>query len=138
MGGILVSTWGGLKHRRAYGVVIPLLALGVVQMIYGLSPWLALTATVAFLHGLVLPIAISHSQAIWFTHTPAELQGRVLSARVMVGQGGGPIGTLLAGWAGGIFSPGVVLAIFGAILIVACVAQLLNRQLLRVDDASIS
>ncbi|MES4787386.1 MAG: MFS transporter, partial [Nitrospiraceae bacterium] len=37
-GGVLISAWGGLKRKRVYGVVIPMLILGLTQIVYGLSP----------------------------------------------------------------------------------------------------
>jgi MFS family permease len=39
IGGLLVSTWGGLKHKRVYGVLVPMLVASILQVIYGLSPF---------------------------------------------------------------------------------------------------
>ena len=44
VGGVLISAWGGLKKRRIYGVVLPILAVLALMIVYGLSPWLYLTA----------------------------------------------------------------------------------------------
>jgi hypothetical protein len=63
-GGVLVSTWGGLTHKRIYGVLIPMLLAGVLQIIYGLSPLLLLTAAVASLGAAMRPILNAHSQSI--------------------------------------------------------------------------
>jgi MFS family permease len=133
-GGIAISTWGGLKRRRVYGVVIPLIATGVAQLVFGLSDVLFLTAAMAFvIHGTI-PLMNSHSQAIWQTQTPRELQGRVFSVRRLIAQFTWPLGTVLAGWSGGRFDPGVVLAILGGVLAIFCLGQLFNPHLLRVED----
>ncbi len=76
----------------------------------------------------------SHSQAIWQTQTPRELQGRVFSVRRLIAQFTWPLGTALAGWAGGLFDPGLIVAILGILLAVFCLAQLFNPLLLRVED----
>jgi DHA3 family macrolide efflux protein-like MFS transporter len=44
LGGLLVSTWGGLKHKRVYGVLVPMLVAGIVQLVYGLSPLVLISA----------------------------------------------------------------------------------------------
>ena len=54
---------------------------------------------------------------------------RRLIAWVMI-----PIGTVMAGWAGGVFNPGWVIAALGAFLALFCAAQLFNPALLHVED----
>lgn len=133
-GGVLVSAWGGRRRRRVYGVLVPLLAGGVVQVVYGLSPLLYLTAAAAFLLGMEGPLANAHSQAIWQTQTPRELQGRVFAVRRLIAQFTFPLSTALAGWAAGLFDPGLIMAALGALLALFCLAQLFNPSLLRVED----
>jgi DHA3 family macrolide efflux protein-like MFS transporter len=132
--GFLISTWGGLKNRRVYGVIVPMIVAGVAQIVFGLSPLLYLTAAMAFILDGMSPIMNAHSQAIWQTQTPRELQGRVFAVRTMIAWVTIPLSTVLAGWAGGMFNPGIVVAVLGAILALFCVAQLFNRALLRVED----
>jgi MFS family permease len=134
VGGLFISAWGGLKRRRVYGVVIPLILSGLTQAALGLSPLLFLTAAMAFLTEGMIPILNSHSQTIWQTQTPHELQGRVFAVRRLIAQFTWPLSTALAGWAGGRFNPGYVLAVLGAILVVFCIAQMFNPYLLRVED----
>ena len=76
----------------------------------------------------------SHSQTIWQTQTPPELQGRVFAVRRLIAQFTWPLSTAMAGWAGGLFDPGMVVAVLGVILTVFCIAQLFNPYLLRVED----
>ncbi|HEX9681107.1 MAG TPA: MFS transporter [Anaerolineales bacterium] len=134
LGGVLISLWGGLRRRRVYGVVVAILAAGLVQIAFGLSGSLYASAALLFVfHGLI-PVMNSHSQTIWQTQTPRELQGRVFAVRRLIAQFTWPLATALAGWVGGALDPGLVLAFLGLTLSAFCVAQLFNRQLLRVED----
>jgi DHA3 family macrolide efflux protein-like MFS transporter len=133
-GGFFISTWGGLKRRRVYGVVVPLIVGGLALLVFGLSPWIYLTATAAFLVNVTIPIINAHSQAIWQTQTPNELQGRVFAVRRLIAQFTWPLSTALAGLAAGAFNPGMVMAVLAAILVLFCVGQMFNPYLLRVED----
>lgn len=133
-GGVFISAWGGLKKRRVLGVVIPIAVAGVVQTVYGFSPYLFLTAVCGFLSGALIPIMNSHSQSIWQTQTPSEMQGRVFSVRRLIAQFTAPLSSALAGFAGGLFNPGFVLAILGIITTLFAIGQLFNPYLLRVED----
>ncbi len=134
LGGLLISTWGGLKTRRVYGVVVALIGQGITLMALGLSPWFYLTAAMAFASHSMVPIMNAHSQAIWQTQTPRELQGRVFAVRRLIAQFTWPLSTALGGVLGGLFDPGGVIATLGAILVVFCIAQLFNPYLVRVED----
>ncbi len=132
--GAAVSAWGGLKRRRVYGVLVPMFLAAVVQVVYGLSTQLYLSVAMVFLIQGMLPIMNSHSQAIWQTQTPRELQGRVFSVRRLIAQFTAPLGTALAGFTGGAFNPGVVVAVMGAMFGLFCLAQLFNPHMLRAED----
>ena len=135
-GGLLMSTWGGLKKRRIYGVVVPILVFGIGMVFYGISPFFFVTAALSVTLVSLTPIMNSHSQAIWQTQTPRELQGRVFSVRRLIAQFSAPLGVMLGGAAGGFFNPGLVLAVLGVLLVIFCIAQLFNPYLLRVEDKS--
>jgi hypothetical protein len=134
IGGVLISAWGGLKRRRIYGVLVPMLAVGALQLAFGLSSMLVLTAAVGVVMMALLPMMNAHSQSIWQTHTPRELQGRVFSVRQVIAQFTFPIGTVVAGITGGHFDPGLVIGVMGAALAIFCAAQLFNPALLRIED----
>ena len=133
-GGLFISAWGGLKKRRVYGVVIPMIIASIAQIAYGLSLSLYLSAAMAFIMLAMIPIMNAHSQTIWQTQTPRELQGRVFSVRRVIAQFSSPIATAVAGWLGGLYNPGVVIAVFGAIMGIFCIGQMFNPFLLRVED----
>lgn len=134
VGGVLISVWGGLKNKRVYGVIVPILVAGLAQVVYGLSPSIFLTAGMSFVIVSLTPLMNSHSQTIWQTQVPRQLQGRVFSVRRVIAQFSAPVGTLIAGLAGASFSPGVILAVLGTITVVFALAQLFNPYLLKVED----
>jgi hypothetical protein len=134
IGGLLISTWGGLEQRCIYGVIIPMLLGGIAQVAYGFSPLLLLCAGAAFIKAFMEPIFNAHSQAIWQSITPRELQGRVFSVRRLIAQATRPLGTAVAGLAAGLLDPGYVYAALGLIWALFCAAQLFNPYMLRVED----
>jgi MFS family permease len=136
IGGLLVSIWGGLQHRRVYGVLIPMLVAGVLQVIYGLSPFVLISAAAAAFGAAMHPILNAHSQSIWQSHTPRELQGRVFSIRRLIAWTILPISTAAGGALAGILDPGHVMASLGLIWAVFCVAQLFNPYLLRIENST--
>lgn len=134
-GGVLISAWGGLKQRRVYGVLIPIALAGILQVAFGLSTWVYVSAAIVFLIVFMVPIMNAHSQSIWQTQTPRELQGRVFSVRRLIAWVFNPASTALAGilTARGM-EAGTIIAALGVLIIVWCVANLFNPQLARVDD----
>ncbi|MGB8648448.1 MAG: MFS transporter [Anaerolineae bacterium] len=133
-GGFLISAWGGLKKKRVYGVLGGMIVAGLAQIIFGFSPLFFLTAAMMGVLEGMTPVMNAHSQAIWQTQTPRELQGRVFAVRRVIAQFTWPLSTAVAGWVAGVFNPGTVVAILGVVLVVFCVAQLFNPYLLRVED----
>lgn len=134
VGGVLISVWGGLKNRRVYGVIIPILVAGIAQTVFGFSSSILLSAAMSFAIVSLTPIMNSHSQTIWQTQVPRHLQGRVFSVRRVIAQFSAPVGTLIAGVAGANFNPGLIISIMGVIVIVFCIAQLFNPYLIKVED----
>ena len=133
-GGIVVSAWGGLKARRVYGVVVPMLVGGVATVALGLSPLLPLSVAMLFIFAFATPFLNVHSQTIWQTQTPRAIQGRVFAVRRLIAQCTLPLASVVAGVFGGLFGAGAVIAACGAIIALFCLAQLFNRVLLRVED----
>ena len=97
VGGLLVSAWGGPKHR-VRGVFAGLFATTVFG--YGLTGlattplgWMAGAFCITFF----LPLLTSSHQAIWQTYVPTDVQGRVFGARQTLGRGATPLVMLGAG-----------------------------------------
>ena len=133
-GGVLISFWGGLKKRRIYGVVVPILAALALMIVYGLSPWLYLTAAASCLFDSLLPVMNAHSQTIWQTQTPFQLQGRVFAVRRLIAQFSWPLGVALFGGLGASINAAWLFAGIGVLGVVFCVAQLFNPYLLKIED----
>lgn len=134
VGGVIISTWGGLKSRRVLGVVVPILVASLAMAATGVSSYLYLAAAFAVVFAAMGPIMNAHSQTIWQIQTPPELQGRVFSVRRVIAQFSGPIGTAMAGAAAGLFSVPAVFLVAGLLAALFCVAQLFNPVLMRVED----
>ncbi len=134
IGGFAVSTWGGLKKKRVYGVLVPMLVSSAAMIGLGLSTGLYVAAIMIFTSTAMVPMMNSHSQTIWQTQTPRELQGRVFSVRLLIAQFTSPLGVMLAGLVGGQLDPGLFIAVLGTILLVFTVVQLFNPYMLRVED----
>jgi hypothetical protein len=107
---------------------------GAANIAFGLVPLFYFAAAAVFLDAAMMPILNAHSQSIWQTQTPKEMQGRVFSVRRVIAQCTFPVGTLVAGVTGGVFNPGHVIAVAGTLLAIFCTAQLFNPALLRVED----
>ncbi len=133
VGAVLVSAWGGLKTRRVYGVLVPMIVAAATQIILGLSPFLLVSVVAIALVSLMIMVIRTHVQTIWQTQTPVEMQGRVFAVRRLIAQFTWPLGTALAGWVGGVFNPGYVLAVLGLLFLAFSASQLFNRTLLRVE-----
>jgi DHA3 family macrolide efflux protein-like MFS transporter len=133
-GGVLISLWGGLKKRRIYGVIVPIVIALASMIVYGLSPWLYLTAAAGCLFDGLLPAMNAHSQAIWQTQTPLHLQGRVFAVRRLIAQFSWPLGVALFGWLGASINVAWLFAGMGLVGAIFCAAQLFNPDLLKIED----
>jgi len=107
---------------------------GIFQIVYGLSPLLLLSAAAASLGATMHPILNAHSQSIWQSHTPRDLQGRVFSIRRLIAWTIMPISTAATGALARVVDPGYVFASLGMIWALFCATNLFNPYLLRVDD----
>ncbi len=134
IGGLFISTWGGLKARRVYAVLGGAVLMGLAGMAYGFSRWLYVSAGCLAFSSFMLPVVNAHSQTIWQTQTPRELHGRVFSVRRVIAQFTWPMSAAFAGWAAGRFNPGMLMAALYVVMTVFCVAQLLNPAMRRVED----
>lgn len=134
IGGVAISAWGGLKKNRVYGVLVPMIFAGIALMVTGASPWLFLTAASLALAQGLNPMLNAHSQAIWQTQVPRELQGRVFSVRRLIAQFSWPASTLIMGALASRFEPGVLMMALGLIFALAAASGLINPYLRRVED----
>jgi len=76
IGGLVISSWGGLRTRRVMGVVVPLIVAGLCLAAAGFSALLYLTAAAGFVFAAMGPAMNAHSQTIWQVQTPPEPSAR--------------------------------------------------------------
>ncbi|MBI1778347.1 MAG: MFS transporter [Proteobacteria bacterium] len=132
-GGLLVVAWGGLRRRRMFGVIAPMMLAGAALVGYGTGNYLVILVA-AGLVGFSSPVMNAHSQAIWQSQVPVSLQGRVFSSRRLIAQCSIPLGSIIGGVLGGLGSAAISIALVGGVLLLASTAQLFNAALLRVDE----
>ncbi len=133
-GGVLVTTWGGLRRKRVFGVLVPLTLSGLVVAMFGVARSVYLAAALLAVRSALLPIANAHSQTIWQIMTPREMQGRVFAVRRVVGQFTWPLGTAITGWIGGRFNAGSVILSFGLVMLLYTMSQFANRRVVAIDE----
>lgn len=133
-GGLFIAAWGGLRQRRVWGVVVPLMASGVMMLFLGLSRQLYLTAAILFCFTFGVPVANAHSQSIWQSRTPRAKQGRVFAVRRVIAQVSSPLMTAVAGWLAGRADPSAILVIFGGLLAAFGLTQCFNRRIQAADE----
>jgi len=97
LGGVLVSIWGGPK-RRILGLLMSVF-FGVLfgNAFLGVGRSILVWSIGAFVLSSLIPIASTSSQSIWQAKVPPGIQGRVFSARIMLGQIGSAVALPLAG-----------------------------------------
>jgi DHA3 family macrolide efflux protein-like MFS transporter len=97
LGGILISTWGGPKEHKIWGVIATITLSSIGYTIAGLRASVYFVAVGQFLILFFIPISAALSQAVWQTKVPPDIQGRVFSIRAMIAYSIIPISNLVAG-----------------------------------------
>ena len=138
LGGVLISTWGGLKRQRVLGVLVPMIVSGLAFAAFGAAGTVLGAAAALLVMGLTFPAMNAHSQSIWQSQVPPELQGRVFSVRRLIAQFTSPASSALAGLLAARYAPGAVAVAAGLTLAVVAALQLLNPALRRVEDPALS
>jgi len=98
VGGVILSLWGGTK-RRIHTVLlggVGACLLGIVWL--GLGQVVLVWAVGSFLFAFFEPFVEGGNISIWQTKVPADVQGRVFSARHLLVQVPYLIGILVAGY----------------------------------------
>ncbi len=96
-GGLLVSTWGGFKRKMTNIFVGEFLFGFLGFFLFGFGRSLAFWIPTAALGSLAVCLSNSAAQAIWQAKVPADLQGRVFSARRLIAFSFLPITPVVAG-----------------------------------------
>jgi hypothetical protein len=106
-------------------------AFGVLAAAASLSRWQGLSMTMLVAAGFMLTTAFSTLNSLVQEMAPDALRGRVLSIFGLAFRGGGPVGSLVAGFlVRGAGAP-AVMAAYGAVLSAIAVTLLLRNTELR-------
>jgi DHA3 family macrolide efflux protein-like MFS transporter len=97
VGGLALAVWGG-PRRKIHGLLGGMI---VVSAIFGLGFGIGQTPFIWMIFGfmamLLIPTLNGSSQAIWQSKVPANRQGRVFAARMVIAQGAGAVAMILVG-----------------------------------------
>ena len=98
VGGLIVSTWGGIKKNRIRGMLTGWALFAFFGLIvFGLGRSLPVWIPAAVLASMTFPISQSASNAIWQSKVAPDIQGRVFSARRFIAWMVDPIMPVVAG-----------------------------------------
>ena len=96
VGGVLMSVWGGFKHR-IHGVLLGWILSSLISVFLGIGRDLSIWIPAMVGGALFFPLINSSSQAIWQAKVAPDLQGRVFSSRRLIAWLTMPITPLIAG-----------------------------------------
>ncbi len=114
MGPMLLAYLGNVRNKGAL-IVVSMALSGVVLAALGAAPWLVLGLAVMVLLGLLDSSQRVITNSLLLTQTDSEFHGRVISL-YLLDRGFVPIGSLVAGYMGAAYGPGLSLAILGGAL----------------------
>lgn len=136
IGGAVISAWGGFKRNRIGVLMVTIIVGAIGQMAMGLTPFIYGTMAAAVAMSFTAPFGNAHSQAIWQSQVPRELQGRVFGVRRVLSQGVVPLGVMLSGWLCTVMAPGAAMALLGSVVAGVALIGLCSPILRRVEDAA--
>jgi len=96
VGGVLMSMWGGFKHR-IHGVLLGWILSSLALAFLGIGRDLFVWIPAMLVGTLFFPLINSSSQAIWQAKVAPDLQGRVFSSRRLIAWVTMPITPVIAG-----------------------------------------
>lgn len=122
LGGLFLVAWSGLNHRMR-GILWAMVTASVVgSIVLGIGRSVPVWAFAGFVGSFCMPVMNGLSQSIWQCKVPADVQGRVFSARMQLSQVITPIAMLASGMlADRVFEPamqhgGAIARFFGPLV----------------------
>jgi len=97
VGGSAVSIWGGPKRKVRALFLSFSVSLLLGKVVLGIGQGLVIWGIGAFLSTVLLPLSNGARHAIWQAKVAPRVQGRVFSARILIGQLGGALALPVAG-----------------------------------------
>lgn len=97
LGGLLLIVWSG-PRRKTTGILWAMVVASVVgSILVGLGRSLPVWAFSGFVGSMAMPVMNGLSQSVWQCKVPADIQGRVFSARMQLSQVVTPIAMIASG-----------------------------------------
>jgi len=134
--GALTTARRGHAPGRARLMLLAFAAFGALAVGAALSRWQPLSMVLLVGAGFMLTTAFSTLNSLVQELAPDALRGRVLSIFGVAFRGGGPLGSLVAGFLVRAAGAPVVMAVYAAILGLIATALLVQRSQLREVDAA--
>jgi ENTS family enterobactin (siderophore) exporter len=111
------------------------IALGGILVVFGFQQSLVPALVLSFAVAAASQTFITMASALYNTHTPDELRGRVMGLSTVVVQGGMSIGAMVVGALGAAIGIGAALSIGGAVFATTTAGVLARVPSLRQDTA---
>jgi hypothetical protein len=124
------ASLGSIRHR---GIVFAGsgIAMGAILVAFGLQTSLLPAIVLSYCVAAASQLFVTMASALYHTHTPDHLRGRVMGLATTVVQGGMSMGALLVGSLGAVIGVGSALSIGGGVFATATVAALARVSALR-------
>jgi surfactin synthase thioesterase subunit/MFS family permease len=97
LGGLLLTVWGGPRHRRMYAMLLGTLALGACGALAGIRPNLLVVAVAAWGLGFWITVVNGIYATIVQVKVPQRFHGRVFSLNTLIAWSTIPLGIGLVG-----------------------------------------
>lgn len=130
--GALAMAWLGRLKKQGRTLLAALSLLGVLMIGFSLAPSLPIACVMIYLCGATLMSVFSMVASLVQLITPDDMRGRVMSVYNLAFRGGGPFGTLVAGYFIPRFTAPVTIACAGVGMILLGATFLLTQK--RVTD----
>ncbi|MCI0711795.1 MAG: MFS transporter [Chloroflexi bacterium] len=97
IGSLLMSIWGGPKRRIHNVLAATGLSFLLGDLLFGIGRTVVVWSLGGFLGSLFIPFIVAGNMALWQSHVPLKIQGRVFAAQTAVRTATMPVGYLLGG-----------------------------------------
>jgi MFS family permease len=133
MCGAFITTWIGDIQARSKMMTGSFVLTGLVVLGISFSDNYWITLFLFFLFGVSIPFFNSYSSSIFGQLVPDAYRGRVMSVRLLIGQGLVPIGNITGGWVSEAIGLPPMLMMAGILTIIAGVIGLAIPLLKQID-----
>lgn len=129
--GAMAVAWRGKSRAMGKSLLGGVLAFGIVMIAFAFSRELWVSQLLLFIGGGLLVNTFSTITSLVQLIAPNEMRGRVMSIYMVAFRGASPLGNFVGGSAAAAYSVPTVLAVNGALLIVAAVVFWVRGRSLR-------